>query len=90
MLLSLSLIIIISFLGGEVKSNIIYNFQINNVIQIPHVEFTWGTSWKTITEDNADQVKASSFSYIVASDILLYVSAYPSLVSSLVELFEGK
>merc|ERR1711991_267227 len=34
-------------------------------------------------------IPCSSFRYVVASDILLYVKAYPQLVQSLVSLFDG-
>lgn len=33
--------------------------------------------------------RANCFKYIIASDILLYVSTYPALVDSLTELFDG-
>ena len=46
-----------------------------------HVPFTWGSPWPTHLADPQD------YTYIVASDILLYVSAYPALADSLRWLF---
>jgi len=70
---------------GIVEQNIKYNFQLNNIDSVVHIPHTWGTGW---TRDN-HQCSASSFKYIVASDILLYVKVYPELVSTLTELFNG-
>ena len=66
----------------------------NKMVPI-HIPHTWGTGWK---ESWLNKVKTSTthqsidpfqFDHIIASDILLYVSVYPSLVQTLVELFSG-
>jgi predicted nicotinamide N-methyase len=72
--------------GGDVENNIKYNFQLNGITTlacssvhayilrksgfplVPHVPHTWGTGW-----NNAGDFRASTFKYIIASDILLYV-----------------
>ena len=69
--------------GGEVEANVKYNFLRNGLLEPIHVPYTWGTRWPN------DIIPSSSFRYIVASDILLYVKAYPQLVQSLVALFDG-
>ena len=69
--------------GGEVEANIQYNFLRNGLLQPIHVPYTWGNRWPH------DRVSPSSFLYVIASDILLYVKAYPQLVQSLVVLFDG-
>ena len=45
-----------------------------------HISHTWGEVWHDLRP----------FDIILASDILLYVSAYPSLVSTLVFLFRNR
>jgi len=85
---------------GEVQDNVKYNFEINNFhcegcedegnskgLIPPHVTHTWGTGWKnSATQRNIENKR---FDTIVASDILLYVSAYEALVKTLLELFEN-
>jgi hypothetical protein len=51
---------------------------------VTHIAHTWGSGWPS-----DGPVCAASFKYIIASDILLYVSAYPQLVQTLCELFSG-
>ena len=58
-------------------------------IHIPH---TWGTGWEKSVQRRKTQLQLqqqirSTFDTIVASDILLYVSAYPALVQTVTELF---
>lgn len=72
---------------GEIGEHILHNFKLNDFskVHIPiHVPHTWGTGW----EESAAGIHniAEPFDTIVASDILLYVSAYPALVTSLVEI----
>lgn len=69
---------------GEVEDNIAYNYKLNGLTPVSHVAHTWGTGWPTETS-----IHASSFKFIVASDILLYVSAYEALVYTINELFNG-
>jgi len=59
-----------------VETNIKHNFYLNNVAPVKHIRHTWGTGW------NESEV----FDIIIASDILLYVAAYPALVKTLEEL----
>ena len=74
--------------GGQVEQNIKYNFELNNITKVTHIAHTWGTGWElSIKEYN--NCCASSFKYIIASDILLYVKVYPDLVKTLSELFDG-
>ena len=86
---------------GDVEENIKMNFELNGFEecqQPAHVPHTWGSGWKTsvekklgdsnIDDDNNDN-EFLKFDTIIASDILLYVSAYPLLVQTLKELFEN-
>ena len=68
---------------GVVEENIKYNFQHNNQEVVQHVPHTWGEMWPQ------DQVPSSSLHKIIASDILLYVKAYPALVETLTYLFDA-
>jgi predicted nicotinamide N-methyase len=68
---------------GDVLDNVKHNFELNNILQPPHVPFTWGPGWK---ESAAKVGVETEFDTILASDILLYVSAYPALVITLQEL----
>jgi predicted nicotinamide N-methyase len=65
---------------GDVAENVAFNFPLNDIEQPPHVPHTWGTGWPI------DRYPPNDFDTIVASDILLYVSAYPALVQTLEEL----
>ena len=67
---------------GEVEANVAYNFGLNGLPRARHVTHTWGTGWPEGEEDE--------FDVILASDILLYVSAYPALVKTLGELLRGE
>lgn len=69
--------------GGEVEENVKYNFLRNGLSVPVHVAHTWGKRWP------AELVPASSFRFVIGSDILLYVKAYPQLVQTLVSLFDG-
>jgi predicted nicotinamide N-methyase len=66
-----------------------------------HIPHTWGTGWKQSVERQIERIQSDgsestknedlvssllSFDTIVASDILLYVSAYPALVQTLQEV----
>ena len=76
--------------GGQVEQNIRYNFELNNISTVTHIAHTWGTGWDfSIKDHNHNDCCASSFKYIIASDILLYVKVYPDLVKTLCELFDG-
>ena len=70
--------------GGEVESNIAHNFELNGQTKVRHIAHTWGTGWRKSCEGGGD---CPAYKYIIASDILLYVSAYPALVATLDELF---
>lgn len=67
--------------GGDVEENCLFNFKRNDLKPVLHVPFTWGTPWPTTSTNPED------YTYVIASDILLYVSAYPALVASLEYLF---
>jgi len=78
--------------GGDVESNILHNFQLNGLSHKGHLPYTWGESWQEAANKLQDiQVNFSpiNFRFIIASDILLYVSAYPALVRTLENLFDG-
>ena len=51
-----------------------------------HVPHTWGTGW--VDSASKRGVDGKVYDTIIASDILLYVSAYPALVQTLTELFK--
>jgi predicted nicotinamide N-methyase len=69
--------------GGAVRENIAHNFALNGVPCVTHVEHTWGGPWP-------EQVAAAaSITHVIASDILLYVKAYPALVATLDMLFKA-
>ena len=78
--------------GGDVEANISHNFKLNDLESVMHMPYTWGNdlvaSLKQLNDKYKTDVTFPQFKYIVASDILLYVSAYPALVESLVKLFE--
>jgi hypothetical protein len=71
---------------GDILDNVTYNFQLNGMEQDqpPHVPHTWGTGWKQSASILGLETK--TFDTIVASDILLYVSAYGALVKTITEL----
>lgn len=74
---------------GEVGEHVLYNFRLNDFAEtsIPvHVPHTWGTGWKHCADELLGGTGCQPFDTIVASDILLYVSAYPALVKSLTEI----
>jgi len=73
---------------GEVQENIRHNFSLNGLGPPLHVPHTWGTGWLKSCE-RAGVNCPTEYKYIIASDILLYVSAYPALVQTLVELFSN-
>mmetsp|Transcript_31236 Transcript_31236/g.61846 ORF Transcript_31236/g.61846 Transcript_31236/m.61846 type:complete len:320 (+) Transcript_31236:71-1030(+) len=52
----------------------------------PHIPHTWGTGW-TESMCCANQT-VQIYDYIIASDILLYVTSYPALVKTLTELMK--
>ena len=63
---------------GDVEENVKYNFVHNGLDIVPHIPHTWGQEWPLSINDketNEEQciVDISSFRYIIASDILLYV-----------------
>merc|ERR1712151_919982 len=86
---------------GDVEENIKMNFKLNGfeACQQPfHVPHTWGSGWKASVEKKLGSLDTNiddngneflKFDTIIASDILLYVSAYPLLVQTLQELFEN-
>ena len=69
----------------RVEDRVRYNFERNGVasnhVHVPH---TWGTGWKECATKKG--MGQTTFDTIVASDILLYVSAYAALVETLLEL----
>ena len=69
--------------GGEIEENIKYNCELNGLTPCLHLPYSWG--------DSTEQVESikHSLKYIIASDILLYVKAYPYLVDFLFYLFEN-
>ena len=69
--------------GGSVRENIEYNFSLNGIPCVKHVEHTWGEPWPE------GATAAASFTHVIASDILLYVKAYPALVATLEMLFNA-
>jgi len=73
---------------GEVQSNLEYNYELNHILDPPlHVPHTWGSGWNTSMAAAAGVEQApQEFDTIVASDILLYVSAYGALIETLEEL----
>lgn len=76
---------------GDIEDNVRYNLELNGFSdqhadgkRMPiHVPHTWGTGWKVCAEQRGAN---QDFDTVVASDILLYVSAYPALVETLKEL----
>lgn len=84
---------------GTVEANIIHNFSLNSMQARQHISHTWGTPWaQSIANAETSGVSAGTsfalvpgaiFNYVLASDILLYVSAYPSLVETLLQIFEA-
>ena len=71
--------------GGDVQANIAHNFALNGLEPVRHIPHTWGTGWRDSCQRAG--VDCFRYKYVIASDILLYVSAYPALVQTLVELF---
>jgi hypothetical protein len=70
---------------GLVHENLKFNYALNGVAHPPdHVSHTWGTGWMASVV--AAGVEERQFDTIIASDILLYVSAYGALVETLTEL----
>jgi cyclopropane fatty-acyl-phospholipid synthase-like methyltransferase len=59
---------------AEISSNVCYNCEKNSV-RCDFVAHTWGTKWS-----------GGEFDVLVASDILLYVKAYPALVETLLQI----
>ncbi len=77
--------------GGDVAANIRFNYERNGLGggAVPqHVAHTWGTEWRSPERCSPSGL----FDVVLASDILLYVAAYPALVKTLAELlpFEGE
>jgi hypothetical protein len=80
----------------EIAQNLAFNYQLNGITNPPvHVPHTWGTGWSSSVSGVKNRTDASTtavpaipdrFDTILASDILLYVSAYPALVETLNEL----
>lgn len=75
--------------GGDVESNIQYNFGINSLPAPTHIPYTWSCeegAWKDAVVRRG--CKLGGFRFVCASDILLYVAVYPQLVNSLVQIFD--
>jgi hypothetical protein len=75
----------------EIDHNLRFNYHLNSIENPPvHVPHTWGTGWARSVESLVQKLPHSfvppTFDTIVASDILLYVSAYAALVQTLEEL----
>ena len=64
---------------GAVEENIRHNAEINSLPSPKHVAHTWGEGWPE---------SEGGFDVVLASDILLYVSAYPDLVKTLGEIIK--
>jgi predicted nicotinamide N-methyase len=82
---------------GDVETNLQFNYELNGISRPPiHIPHTWGTGWqasveKFLSKKHNTQENVPSlvqFDTIVASDILLYVSAYSSLVQTLSEIMK--
>jgi hypothetical protein len=73
---------------NEVFENVQHNYILNGIEDPPrHIPHTWGTGWADSVERAGGTANVpATFDTIVASDILLYVSAYPALVETLEEL----
>jgi predicted nicotinamide N-methyase len=70
-----------------VHENLKFNYELNGVLHPPpHVPHTWGTGFDASVAAAGIQDFQKPFDTIVASDILLYVSAYGALVETLKEL----
>eukprot|EP00743_Colponemidia_sp_Colp-15_P006718 GILK01007243.1.p1 GENE.GILK01007243.1~~GILK01007243.1.p1 ORF type:complete len:229 (-),score=20.23 GILK01007243.1:72-722(-) len=67
------------FADDEIAANIAHNCSLNHIETLPHIPHTWGTP---LPPD------LPPFDLIVASDILLYVKAYPALVTTLTTLLD--
>mmetsp|Transcript_20481 Transcript_20481/g.29211 ORF Transcript_20481/g.29211 Transcript_20481/m.29211 type:complete len:293 (+) Transcript_20481:39-917(+) len=86
--------------SNQVEQNIQHNFRLNgfvlsenstttntNTTTIPiHMPHLWGTSWDKAAVGLLPH--GTRFDTVIASDILLYVSAYPALVQTLKELLD--
>jgi hypothetical protein len=75
----------------EIAHNLRFNYHLNSITNTPvHVPHTWGTGWvwsvESLVQKQPHSFVPPTFDTIVASDILLYVSAYPALVQTLEEL----
>jgi hypothetical protein len=62
--------------GGQIEANIAHNCALNGV-EHRHLPHRWGAPLPPDTP---------RFDFILATDILIYVNAYPALVASLVSL----
>lgn len=86
----------------DIQNNLVHNYELNNILNPPiHVPHTWGTGWQSSVDatmntlSNNEQNNGNTvarqipqyFDTVIASDILLYVSAYGALVQTLLELF---
>jgi len=68
----------------QIQENIDHNCLLNGIEPKLHfIGHTWG-------EALPRELENQEFDYIIASDILLYVDSYPSLVTTLCKLMEGK
>lgn len=74
--------------GGEVEENVRHNLALNDVGVAAHVPHTWGTGFAASAAKRGLSRRSLRFDAIVASDVLLYVKAYPALVETLRELFD--
>jgi hypothetical protein len=73
---------------GDVEHNVLFNYELNGIVgenRPIHVPHTWGTGWKQ-SATTRGLPEDQCFETIVASDILLYVSAYGALVMTLQEI----
>lgn len=64
----------------EIEENIAYNCRVNELSVLPHIRHSWGDVFPK-AEANWD--------LIIASDILLYVKQYPSLIKTLCFLLKS-
>ncbi|GBG69419.1 hypothetical protein CBR_g4113 [Chara braunii] len=65
----------------QIESNIAHNCKLNGIDPpLPHIRHTWGTKFP---------IERPPWEVIIASDILLYVKAYPALISTLCFLLDS-
>jgi predicted nicotinamide N-methyase len=64
----------------EIQENIQHNYALNGLPPAIHIPHTWGTPWRPATTTGST---VPSYDIVLGSDLLLYVNAYPALVTTL-------